>query len=724
MIIVLLLAIVLSTWGVLAVGGMPVMLHLTPERQELVLPGLPVLGAMLLVVVTHWPAMFLPTPAALIVSAIVLAVIAAAGWLRGGRLHVTRRRILVLASALVLGAIPASLALLPALELDRPRLVQPTSNNDAFAYVTLSSWLRENPALEVPSVVSDPPVYGYVRTHLTLGLRLGEELLHVGAAILNGRDVASTWFAVMASWVLMLPGAFWVAIRMLRLPSWMGVIGGFAAGTSAVLISQVYNQNSAAVLGVVMAPVVVVAIAQALDGDRWPRWFPALGLAALAGTYTELLPVLFPGVALFVLARHPRHYPAVLVRGIMLLGISVAVSPFIWRNVVRSLLLESGFTAPGVTSSFIHAPGWTILNRLVGATSIDGSTFSHRGLLLLGVVVLGLVGAAIDRSLRRFLLPTIAGAIIVAVYLTFVHRFPYGQQRAVQVTVPLVVLTAAAGAGRLIALLWNTCSRLASAPLAALLVLPLAVAGAGFPLANVSSTLQWERAFNPAERSVDRSLLEGVDWVQDLDAGGADTMIVSSNFFEQLWLTYELRHQEGLAWPLLYPDYMSVDRYERWDGRLRRYALVGRDDHVDVDPAVIVRENRRFRLLDFSRGEGLIATPSRNWGGGERTPDGVAHWMGDAGEIVVIRSEGAPDSIFVEGGAMSDLAPLPISVSTLEGEPVADLTALADLTEHRLPLPDRAAVRLVFVNGKDARPPSAGEDPRFLSFYLSDVRRG
>lgn len=201
-------------------------------------------------------------------------------------------------------------------------------------------------------------------------------------------------------------------------------------------------------------------------------------------------------------------------------------------------------------------------------------------------------------------------------------------------------------------------------------------------------------------------------------------MIVSSNFFEQLWLTYELRHQEGLAWPLLYPDYMRVDRYERWDGRLRRYALVGRDDHVDADTAVIVRENRRFRLLDFSRGEGLIAAPSLHWGGGERTPEGVAHWMGDAGEIIVIRTQGAPDSIIVEGGAMADLAPLPISVSTLEGESVADLTASADLTEHRLPLPDRPAVRLLFANGKAARPPSSGGDPRFLSFYLSDVRRG
>lgn len=725
MIFLYLAAIVVSTWLALSLAGLPVMLHLSSERQEMVLPALPVLGAMLLVVVTHWPAMFVPTPIALIISSAVLVGIAVTGWRGGGRLHVTRRRVLMLVLAFAIGIVPASLALLPALELDRPRLIQPTMNNDAFAYVTLSSWLRENPALDVPEPVEDPPVYGYARSHLTLGLRLGEEFLQVGGALLNGRDVASTWFVVLGAWMLMLPGAFWTSIKMLRLPPWLGVVGGLVAGTSAVMVSQVYNQNSAAVLGVVMAPVAVVALAQALDrADSWPRWFPALALAALAGTYTELLPVLFPGLALFALARNPRHYPSVLTRGLVLVAVAVGMSPFIWRNVVRSLVVVSGVTAPGVQSSFIHAPGLAILNRLVGLTSLDGSSLSRKGVLLLGLVAIGLVGAGIDRPLRRYWLPIVAGSVAVIGYLTFVHRFPYGQQRAVQVAVPLVLLTSAAGFALLISRLWSQLRRVGSLIIAALLSVPLAAAGAGFPLVNIASSVRWERDFHIAARTVDPSLLEGVSWVQDLDPSGSDTMIVNSNFFEQLWLTYELRHQEQLAWPVLYPDYMHIDRYARWDGRLRRYALVGRDDYVDADAGVTVKENGRFRLLDLSLGEAMIGIPSVNWGGGERTAEGVAHWMGDVGQMVVIRTSGARVDVVVEGRAMVDLAPLTLSVLTAERESVAELSVPADLTEYRLPLPDRPRVLLFFVNAQPARQPSSGDDARSLSFYLSDVHRG
>lgn len=718
-------AIVLSTWGALSLAGLPVMLHLSPERQELVLPALPVLGAMVLVVVTHWPAMFVPTPVALIIASVVLAGIAAYGWLRGGRLRVTRRRVVTLVFAFAIGIIPVSLALLPALELDRPRLIQPTGNNDAFAYVSLSSWLRENPAFEVPDPVKDPPVYGYARSHLTLGLRLGEEFLQVGGAILNGRDVASTWFGVLGAWMLMLPGAFWASIKMLRLPSWLGLAGGFVAGTSAVMLSQVYNQNSAAVLGLVMAPMVVVALGQALENpDSWPRWFPALALAALAGTYTELLPVLFPGLALFALARNPRQYASVLARGLVLLGIAVAVSPFIWRNVVRSLLVESGVTAPGVQSSFIHAPGLAIVNRLVGFTSLDGASLSRRGVLLLGLVVIGLVGAGLDRSLRRQWLPIVGGCVAVVGYLTFVHRFPYGQQRAVQVSVPLVLLTSAAGFAMLISRLWSQLRQVGSIRIAALVSVPLAAAGAGFPVANIASSVRWEREFHVAARSVDPTLLEGVTWVQKLDPRGGDTMIVNSNFFAQLWLTYELRRQEQLAWPVLYPDYMHIDRYARWDGQPRRYALVGRDEYVDADAGVIIRENARFRLLDLSLGEALIAIPSVNWVGGEKTSKGVAHWMSDAGEMVVIRTPGASVDVVVEGAGMPDLAPLTLSVHTAEREGIAELSFPADLTEHRLSLPDRPRVLLFFVNARPTHKLSFGDDPPPLSFYLNDVRRG
>lgn len=722
---VLILAIVASTWLVLALAGLPLFLHLRDDQQRLLLPALPIVGAMALVVLVHWPAAVVPTPAALGITAVILGLVAVTGWRRGGRIRVTRSHLTTLAATIAIGVVPVVLALLPVADLDRPRLVQPTLNNDAFAYVSVASWLRENPALDLPQPVVDPPVYGYVRNHLDIGLRIGEEFLQVGGALINGRDVASTWYLVLGAWLLMLPGAIWSACRLTGLSSLVGATAGFVAGTSAVVLSQVYNQNSAAALGMAMAPLAVVALARRLDGSSLlPWWFAPLALCALAGTYTEYLPMLAPGLLFFVLARHPRKLLPVIGRGALTFVVAVVASPLIWWNVVRSLLLTTGITAPGVQSSFIHAPGSAILDRVVGATWLDGLSESSIGLWLCVLLAVSFLGAFTIPDVRRIWLPVTVGAVVVIWYLTFVHKFPYGQQRAVQITVPLALLALTAGFGGVVAIVGRAIGT-GRRGVAALATVPLVFAGASFPAVNISSSVRWERQFQVEARTLDAALLEGVSWIKELDrADGAETMVVNSNFFEQLWLTYELRHEEGLSYPFLYPDYMIVGRYDRWDGRLRRFALVGRDDYIDVDPGVVVRENARFRLLDFDRGEGIIATPSVNWGGGERNPEGVAHWMGDAGELLVLRTPGTSTKLIIEGNALADLDPLVVGVVTAESEAVANPTIGAGRTEFVASLPDRPGVLLFFNNAKPAQRPSSGGDPRNLSFYLTDVSRG
>ncbi len=717
-------AIVVSTWLALALAGVPVLLHLTERQQQLILPGLPVVGAMSLVVLVHWPAAVLPTPISLGLSAVVLLGFGVIGWRRGGRVHLSLRKFGPLALALILGVVPMVLALLPTSQLDRPRLVQPTFNNDAFAYVSVSSWLRENPSLDIPKPVEDAPVYGYVGRHLDIGLRIGEEFLQVGGALINGRDVASTWYVVLATWILVLPGAMWAACRLTGLSSPLGAAAAFVAGTSAVLLSQVYNQNSAAVLGIAIAPLAIAALVRRLDGDDiLPRWAAPLALTALAGTYTEYLPVLLPGLAVFAGVRHPRNYPVVGGRGIVALAAALVVSPFVWFNVGRSLLLEKGLTAPGVESSFIHAPGLTILDRVVGATWLDGFSESSVGRWLSLLLALGLVGALSDRRLRRMWLPILGGAVAAIGYLTFVHAFPYGQQRAVQIMVPLALLVATVGFGEFVRLARRVVPSGRSA-LRGVLSAPLVLAGVMFPVVNISSSVRWERQFQVAARTVDASFLEGVGWIKDFDhADGAETLLVDSNFFEQLWLTYELRHEERLAYPFLYPDYMNVGRYDRWDGRLRRFVLVGRDDYIDVDPGVVVRENARFLLLDLAQGDAVIATPSVNWGGGERRPEGVGHWMVNAGEVLVIRTPGAPTSLLIEGNALPDLDPLPLNIVTAEAELVASGSIGAESTLLRATLPDRPAVLLFFNNGKQAQRPSSGGDAGDRSYYLTRVAR-
>lgn len=717
--------IAMTAWGALALVGSALLFHLDARQQHLVIPGLPAIGAMVGVVVLHWPATVLNGTWSLVVGVAVLVAIAAVGWHRGGRLSLRAKSVAPLGLAFALGVVPASVALLPVLELGRPVLVQPTLNNDAFAYVSLASWLRSNPALDLPDRARDAPTFGYARVHLESGLRIGEELLQNGVSVLHDRDVASTWYPTLGAWVLMMPGAYWAAGRILGLRPTASALGGFAAAASAALIGQVYQQNSAAVLGVVMAPIALSLFSDAVaDEPTMPRWFSPMAMAGLAGTYTEYLPVLAPGLVLFVLARRPRTIPSVVGRAAQLGALALVLSPFIWRNVSRSLLFEAGITAPGFTSSFIHAPAWAILNRITGAAHLEGGLLRSKfGALLTVVLLTGAVALTRCRS-RRILLTFSMGAVAVILFLTFIHRFPYGQQRAVQITLPVLVLAVAAGYDRLAEdarRLWEERRRVLAVAVGGV----VAIAAVSFPLVNLRSSIQWQSGFQLEGRHIDKSLSEGAAWLRALGGRrGENVMVLSSNFFEQLWMTYLLRNQPGVAWPFLYPDYMNVDRYERWDGHLRRFALVSRDDYADADPATVIRQNSRFRLLDLSRGEALLVVPVANWSSGEQTPGGVAHWMSDSGQLMLLRTPGAPAKVRLRGAALSDLDPLPLEVATTAGETLDRVVLGAAPAEVSIVVPDRPSTVLVLHNRKAARSPSAVVDPRKLSYYLMGVVRG
>lgn len=717
--------IAMSAWAVLALTGLALLLHLDGRQQCLVMPALPALGTMLGVVILHWPAMISDVPTSLMVGFMVVGLVATVAWRRGGRLVAGAKMLPLLGLALALGVVPFTVALLPAFEIGRPALVQPTPNNDAFAYVSLASWLRSNPALEAPDRGIDAPTFGYARVHLDSGLRIGEQLLQAGVAILNRRDAAATWYATLGAWVLMLPGAYWAAGRVLGMHPAAGAIGGLGAAASTALLGQVYQQNSAAVLGVVMAPLVVILFADAVrDEPALPWWLSSVAMAALAGTYSEYLPVLAPGLALFIVARRPAAIATVIGRSARVLLTAVVMSPFIWYNVARSLVFEARITAPGFDSSFIHAPAWVIVNRVTGAAQLDGGQLSSKlGLLLALVLGMGMLVLVGYRG-RSILLCFALGCLAVILFLTFVHRFPYGQQRAVQITIPVLVLAVSAGYERLAGWssdFWSQRRRMMAVASGGMVVL----AATAFPLVNLRSSIQWHSRFELAGRHIDASMAEGAEWISAVGGRrGEGAIVISSNYFEQLWMTYLLRHRPAVAWPFLYPDYMNIERYERWDGRLRRYVLVGRDDYVDVDSAAVIRQNHRFRLLDLTKGDALIGIPSAQWHGAEHAPAGVANWMSNSGQLMLVRTAGTPPRVRIRGAALQDLDPLEITVTGIGGETLGVFSIGSSETEVTVEIPDRPGVVLMLNNNKEARPPAGGSEPRKLSYYLMGVSRG
>jgi hypothetical protein len=252
------------------------------------------------------------------------------------------------------------------------------------------------------------------------------------------------------------------------------------------------------------------------------------------------------------------------------------------------------------------------------------------------------------------------------------------------------------------------------------------VGGLAFPIVNVQSSIAWQPAFDLEHRTIDRALLEGAAWAQRFGGkDGRDVMVVTSNFFEQLWLTYELRDRSQVSWPFLFPDYMNAGAYDRWDGAIRRFALVGRDDYIDVDPGVVVAQNARFRMLDLSKGQGVLGVTGTNWTGAEPGPNGIpARWMGNGGQVLVIRTSAAPTRVSLSGGALFDLEPLPIAVATAENEPLANLTVQGGIKGYTFDVPNRARVIVILNNAKPAQVSSKGDDPRELSFYMTGVARG
>ena len=710
----LLVLITVVSWLFLAVLGVAVIAW-TPDRlRGALVPAAPLIGAVAIVITFH--------DLQLVTNAVVATAVVTAGAAislvlaaRRGRLRMPGPSLRAAAAASAAGIVPFLLVLSPLLGLRDARLIQPANNNDAIAYVAVTSWLEEHRVLDRPAVREDAPAYGYVRAHLRYGLRVGEEFAQAAVATVTGTDASRSWYVAMALWLLLMPGGWMAAGHFLGLSRGVSLAAGTAASFSSVLASQAFNQNSASVLGIAFAPLALGVVAARLEGDEAPAWFTGTCAAALVGTYTEFVPLVVPALLIVAVARPPREWVVVVRRAVPSLVVALAVAPLVWTNATRSLLVARTLTAEGRTSSFAGVPYSLVTTRFLGVSPLELDLRPWWAVILAAALVVGVAAAVTLPRHRRLFGGVVLSAVLLALYLEHVQGFLYGHHRAVVISQPLVIATAVVGLAMLGARLSRR-SRSSSIATVAGVVLITSV----YLWSNIDTT-RWLAEFPVDQRTVDASFDEADEWADEYakEDDGSDLMIATTDFFEQHWLSYLLRDHERVGLPFAFPDYNDVSPYALFDG-LRRYALVTGEDWVIADDAAVIEENARFRLVDTNRGPVTIALATRGFHDAERRPGGVARWMADDGELFILRSPDAPPRIRLDMAVNGGLVPLHLVIRT-DDAVLTEVTLKEQRTTVEVPLPDAPAIRLRIENDKPAGPVPGSTDVRPLSVYVLDV---
>ncbi len=710
----------LLAWVVLALVGAAVLCTVRPAVRDLVLPAAPLVGAAFLVVALHGGGWLLSVRAALPVVGLVVVGLVVVGVVRGTTRPFVGRPAAGWTAAGLLVGLPFSLvALAPSLRLGDPGVVSATTNNDAVFYVSVSNWLQRHPITAVPQIPPAPgagdltvvatPGDGPALTSLTAPLRVGQELVQAALNTVTGTSSFDTFSPWLAAWVLLVPGGCLAAAALLGLPRAAGLTAGVVLAGSTVVAQQVYNQNAASLLGIAMAPLVLAAVAAAVGlparrrpppgDDAGPGGAPpvvpvllaAVLLAGVVGTYTEYLPFLGPALAGLVLLRL-RGWRRAVGRGLAVVALSGVVAPLVWIRAVGSVLAVRGGAAEVFGSPYLGVDPGLVVSRLTGASALPAVLVSPATAVLAGLVVVGaLLAVLLDRRRGLWAGFLVAGAPFIA-YLT-VQDLGYTQRRAIDIAYPVLLLVAVAGWTAAVRALRHR-ARAARGPGPWARALPVLVAAgttaavALWAGANVTSSLT---SFDPASlahRHVDDDFADVERWVEEVGGpGGADVSVLVPEFFDQQWTALALADEDDVEYPALRPDYLRTGSF--WSGGSDRWWVVGTGVQVLADAGAVVHQNDRFRLVDLSRGDTVIAAPFDlvDWAF-EPDPEGLISTAGDA-PVLVLRGPGAAATVQLE---VAGPVPTPVELHlTVPGQPdvvVPDLTDVPRGVTLQLPAGD------------------------------------
>jgi hypothetical protein len=636
-----------AAFAILGVVGLALVLNLAPKQRLVLFPAAPVLGAVVLVVLLHLSSLALPVNAgiwivaALAVAALVAAVVRNRSWR-----FVPARSVVAAVVVVAVGAAGAVLTLLPSILAQSPLAIQPTAGNDAFYYVSVAQWVRDNALTATPDIGtgpgsgSDSPAYGPALESLRLGLRVGQELVNAGISTMLGVTPVATISPMLGVYVALLPGGAWVLGTAFRLPAAARVVLGALLVTSFSLISQTLNQNADSVLGIAFLPLVIGLCALVLfrtrgQGRVAPVWLAAAALAALVGTYTEYVPFLFAALGGLALIGPLATLATRVLRALGILGLSVLIGPVIWFRAVQGLLLAATLSSAGATEvPTALETAWRFTGPYQGVLrgfdpALGGTVTTLSVVVLLAGVGVGVVLALASSRTRGL---AIGGAFVASAGAAFIamRSTAYITGRAIDMVTPLLVIVAVLG--------WSVAGRWTMAvprrPVAIVLTSLLVAAGVGGSLAGARVAANNATVKASDDRVVSAEFEEAAGWIDALgDSDGADVSVAVGTQFDQLWLSDALAELPDVSYINLRGDlgYRSdLDLVDFWDGEPDRYVLVGPGAYASYDPDALIESNTRFFLLDLTK-DATVAIPVID--------DGNWSWVVDAsGAISSLKS--------------------------------------------------------------------------------------
>jgi hypothetical protein len=589
---------------------------LVPESQRsLLIPAAPVIGAAVLVVCLHLTGLLLPVRLGIwLVVALCLTSLVVAGFRGSLRSLLRLRPIIQLALMSLVGALGAVLALIPSLTARTALAVQPSASNDAFYYIGVADWFRDNPITrspvigQSPSTGTDSPAFGPAAETLRLGLRFGQELVNAGISELLGRDPVSTLSPLLAVYVLILPGGVWVLGAAFRMSTAVRVLLAAALVTTFTMINQVQNQNADSILGTAMVPLVLGLCSVALfrrDDDKEPplvpKWLAALSLSALVGTYTEYLVFVVAVLACLVLIGPRADFKVRLLRALSISGLALLIGPVIWFRAVQGLVLAAGLSLQETAASDLT----TVVGLIVGpydtlASGQPQDRIGHVTTLGLQVaallVAIGLVIGLVtirSRALTIGVLVAAAGAVYIGL-----RGNAYITGRAADMITPLVVIAAVVGWSVAI----ESISRRRSVPVRYAGLGIAAAASVSVIAVAAVSIVQFTDTYASDDRVVSADYAQAASWIDRIEQDdGSNVTVATASIEQQLWITDALRELPDVSYVNLRGDlgYRSdLSMTSFWDGEVDRYLLVGPGAFV-AQGATVIESNTTFSLVDL-----------------------------------------------------------------------------------------------------------------------------